>query len=209
LSAAKSGGGVAALTALPDFAALNPGYSLAVPGAKVLATQPILLKPLAWAGQGASAVKQASDQWLEVLADGLAWMAGFFQTIWEWSSDQIVRMTQAPWENWPLWKQFLFVVVAALVVYALFAAARQLWWAAMNVLYAVASFVGVLIVTLPTILLAGAIALAGLWLINNVDGLSSLRSIMTFPGSDAGAPHGKTQPGPANRPGPAETIGDR
>jgi hypothetical protein len=175
----------------------------------VLATQPILLKTLAWAGQGASAVKQASDQWLEVLADGLAWMAGFIQNVWEWSSDQIVRMTHAPWENWPLWKQVLFVIVAALVVYALFVAARQLWWAAMNVLYAVASFVGVLIVTLPTILLAGAIALAGLWLINNFDSLSSLRSLMTSPGSDTGPPHGKAQSGPANRPAPAEMIEDR
>jgi hypothetical protein len=175
----------------------------------VLATQPVLLKLLAWEGPGASAVKQASDQWLQFLADGLAWMVALIQTVWEWSSDQIVRLTQAPWENWPLWKQFLFVIVAALVVYALFVAASQLWRAAMNVLYAVASFVGVLIVTLPTILLAGAIALAGLWVINNFDSLSSLRSIVTFPGSDGRPPHSKTQHGPANRPGPAEAIGDR
>jgi hypothetical protein len=200
----------ASTPSIPGFASFDPATVTRSPGAfEVLATQHVLLKPLAWAGQSASAVKHASDQSLQFLADWLARMIAFMQTIWEWSSDQIVRMTQAPWENWPLWKQFLFAVVAALVVYALLAAARQLWWAAMNVLNAVAGFVGVLIVTLPTILLAGAIALAGLWIINNVDSLSSPRSIMTFPGSDAGHPDGTTQPDPANRHDPAETSGDR
>jgi hypothetical protein len=178
----------------------------------LLASQPILLKSLAWAGQGASAVKQASDQWLQFLADRLAWMTSFIQTVWEWSSEQILRMTQAPWESWPLWKQFLFVIVAALALYALLAAARQLLWAAMNILYAVASFVGVLIVTLPTILLAGAIALAGLWVINNVDSLSSLRSIMTYPGRDDSPPDGGRVPPaaapPAKHHGPEEPLGD-
>jgi hypothetical protein len=184
------------------------------PGAfKVLATQPVLLKPLAWAVQGASSVKQASDQWLQVVADSLARMAGLIQAVWEWSSDQIVRMTQAPWESWPFWKQLLFAIVAALVVYALFIAARQLWWAATNVLSAIASFVGVLIVTLPTILLAGTIALAGLWLINNVDSLSSLRSIIGLPGGDAGSPGGsEAVPAgapPARHHGPEEPTGGR
>jgi hypothetical protein len=173
----------------------------------VLVTQTILLKPFAWAALGASSVKQASGQWLQFLADGLAWMGAFIQTTWEWSSDQIVRMTQAPWDSWPLWKQFLFVIVAALVVYALFVTARQLWWAAMNVLRAVASFVGVLIITLPTILLAGAIALAGLWVINNVDSLASLRSIMTFPGDDTGPQNGKPLSEPAGKPGGRDDRG--
>jgi hypothetical protein len=158
--------------------------------------QPILLKPLAWAGQGASAARQMSGETLQFLGDGLAWRFGLIQSVWTWTSDQIVRMTQAPWEAWPLWKQFLFVAVAALAAYALYIAARQLWWAALNVLRAIAAFVGTLIVTLPTILLAGAIALAGLWLINNFHDLSSLRSL--FP--DGGAP---------SRRGPAETSGER
>jgi hypothetical protein len=172
----------------------------------VLATQPILLKTLAWAGQGASAVKQASDQSLRVLEQGFDWAVGFIAAVWDWSSDQIVRMTQAPWETWPLWKQILLVIVAASVAYGLYIAARQLWWAAMNVLSAVATFVGTLIVTLPTILLAGAIALAGLWVINNFNSLSSLRSLVVFPGGDAGHPNGTTPASPPARPDPAETI---
>jgi hypothetical protein len=176
----------------------------------VLVTLPILTKPLAWAGQGASAAKEVSDHSLQFLADGLAWVVGFIQAIWVWSSDQIIRMTQAPWDSWPLWKQILLLIVAAFVVYALFIAAKQLWWAALNLLSAVASFIGTLIVTLPTILLAGAIALAGLWIINNFHSLSSLRSIM-FHSGDGGSTSGSgaTPSGPATRHGPAETIGDR
>jgi hypothetical protein len=180
------------------------GHNAATPvHSKVLATQPILLKTLAWAAEGASSVKQASDQWLQVLADSLTWMVAFIQTGWEWSSEQIARLSQAPWENWPLWRQILFVIVAASVVYVLFVAARQLWWAAMNVLSAVATFVGTLIVTLPTILLAGAIALGGLWVINNFDSLSSLRSLGAFPGGPAGHPESSKPPA---KPDPAAPI---
>jgi hypothetical protein len=171
----------------------------------------MLTKPLAWAAQGASSVKQAIDQWVQYLADGLAWLVGFIQAVWAWASDQIARMTQVPWEKWPLWKQILLLIVAAAVIYALFLAARRLWWAALNVLSAVAGFIGTLIVTLPTIVLAGAIALAGLWIINNVHDLSSLHSIITFPGGDRGPGNGSggPPPGPATRHGPAETIGGR
>jgi hypothetical protein len=175
----------------------------------MLATLPIVTTPLAWAAQGASSVKEATDQSVHVLADGLAWVAGLVQSIWTWTDDQIARM--APWESWPLWKQILFIVVVAAVIYLLFLATRQLWWAAMNVLSAVAGFIGTLIVTLPAILLAGAIALAGLWLINNFQDLSSLRPIMTFPGGDGGPGNGsgRPPPGPTTRHGPDDTIGGR
>jgi hypothetical protein len=157
-----------------------------------------------WAAQGASSVQQAIEQSLQVLAAGLAWVAALIQTVWAWTSIQIVRMTQAPWDTWPLWKQILFLVIAGFVIYTLFLAARQLWRSALNVLSAIAGFIGALIVTLPAILLAGAIALAGLWIINNVHGLSSLHPI--FQG-DAGSPDGgDAPPGSAGRREPA---GDR
>jgi hypothetical protein len=130
------------------------------------------------------AARQAADQSLQFIADGLAWVAGFIHAVSTWANDQIGRMAQAPWDIWPLWKQIVFIVVAVAVIYTLFLAARQLWWAALNLVTAIASFVGTLIVTLPTILLAAAIALAGLWIINNFHDLSSLRSIVTLLDSD-------------------------
>jgi hypothetical protein len=171
----------------------------------MLATHPALLMPPAWAGQDVPAVNDASDQWVQFIADWLAWASGFIQAVWAWAGDQIVTMTQAPWDHWPLWKQLLLIIVAGMVIFALYSAARQLWWAAVNVLSAVATFVGTLIVTLPTIFLAGAIALGGLWMINNFRGLSSLRSIMAFPDN----PQNSGTPSEPDRRAPDETSNDR
>jgi hypothetical protein len=137
---------------------------------------------------------RVSDQSLHFMEEEFAWVLGFIRSIWVWSTDQIVKMTQVPWESWSLWKQVLFVIVAALVAYVLFVAAKQLWVAAFNVLYAVASFIGTLIVTLPIIFLAGLIAVAGMWVINNPD-LSSLRSFVPSP--DGGGPPGGAKPPPS------------
>jgi hypothetical protein len=112
-------------------------------------------------------MKQIFDQFLQFLQQGIAAIFRFVQLVWMWSIDQIAKMMQAPWDNWPLWKQVLLVVIIVAVAYLLFIAARQLWFAGVHVLAAFASFLGALVVTLPSILLAGVIALAGLWTINN------------------------------------------
>ena len=64
----------------------------------------------------------------------------------------------------------------------MYIAAKQLWVAGIQVLAAFASFLGALVVTLPAILIAGCVALAGLWVINNLH-LSSLPSLTMFTGS--------------------------
>jgi len=141
-------------------------------------------------------MEQISDQSRQFLERGIAEVLRFVQLVWTWSSDQIIKVTQAQWEHWPLWKQILLLIVVAVVVYFLFIAARQLWTAAINVLAAVATFIGTVIVTLPTILIAGAIALAGLWLINNFHDLSSLRSLITFQPSNTAQPIDKVKDTP-------------
>src|SRR5712691_2327514 len=130
-------------------------------------------------------MKQIFDQFLQFLQQGIAAIIRFVQLVWTWSIDQITKMTQAPWENWPLWKQILLVIVVAAVAYALFLAAKQLWVAGVHVLAAFASLLGPLVVTLPTILIAGCIALAGMWVINNLN-LSSLPTLTMFQGSNTG-----------------------
>jgi|SRR6516164_8991243 hypothetical protein len=124
-------------------------------------------------------MKQIFDQFLQFLQRGIAEIFRLVQLVWTWSIDQITKMTQAPWGTWPLWKQMLLVIVVAAVAYFLFRAAKQLWAAAVHMLAAFASFLGALVVTLPTILIAGVIALAGLWLINNLN-LSSPNSLTMF-----------------------------
>ena len=139
-------------------------------------------------------MEQVSDQSRQFLERSIAEVLRFVQLVWTWSSEQIFKVTQAQWENWPLWRQLLLLIVAALVVYFLFIAAKQLWIAAINVLAAVATFVGTVIVTLPTILMAGLVALAGLWIINNFHDLSSLRSLIMFQsGTGSSDGRGNTQ----------------
>ena len=112
-------------------------------------------------------MKEMTDQFLHLVGQGISWLLGLVELVWTWSSGQIFELTQTPWEHWPLWKQILFIVVAALVAYALFRIAMQLWGAVLNLLHAVGIFLMALVLTLPTILIAGAIALGGLWLMNN------------------------------------------
>jgi hypothetical protein len=154
-------------------------------------------------------MKQIFDQFLQFLQQGIAAIFRFVQLIWTWSTDQITKMMQAPWDVWPLWKQVLLILVIAAVAYALFIAARQLWVAAVRVLAAFVSFLGAMVYTLPTVLIAGVIALAGLWVINNLN-LSSLPTLTMFQGSGSTNDGSNTQP-PAQTPAPGagETTGSR
>ena len=153
-------------------------------------------------------MKQIFDQFLQFLQQGIAAIFRFVQLVWTWSIDQITKMMQAPWGNWPLWKQILLVIVVAAVAYALFIAAKELWEAAVRVLSAFAAFLAALVVTLPTILIAGVIAVAGLWVINNLN-LSSLRSLTTFQSSNTGSSNegSNKQSGQTTGQGRGETTG--
>jgi ABC-type arginine transport system permease subunit len=68
-----------------------------------------------------------------------------------------------------LWKQVLLVVVIGAVAWALYKAAKELWDAAERILAAFAALLGVLVRTLPSVIVAGLIALGGAWVLNNVD----------------------------------------
>lgn len=134
-------------------------------------------------------MEQVSDQSRQYLERGFAELLRFIQVVWTWSSEQFIKVTQAQWGNWPLWKQILFVIVIAAVVYFLFVVALQLWTAAIKVLAAFATFIGTVIVTLPTIFIAGLVALAGMWVLNNFHDLSDLRSLITFQNPAGSQPH--------------------
>ncbi len=133
-------------------------------------------------------MEQVSDQSRQYAERGIDEVLGIVQLVWTWSSDQFIKVTQAQWGSLPLWKQILLVIVVATVVYFLFIAAKQLWAAAINVLAAFATFIGTVIVTLPTIFIAGLIALAGAWVINNLHDLSDLRSLIMFQNGSTGSP---------------------
>lgn len=133
-------------------------------------------------------MKQIFEQLLQLLQQGVAAIVRFVQLVWTWSAEQISKILQVPWDNWALWKQILLVIIIAAVAYLLFIAARQLWVAGVRVLTAFGSLLLAFVVTLPTILVAGVVALAGLWAINNVN--LSLPTLTFLERSNSGSPDG-------------------
>jgi hypothetical protein len=119
---------------------------------------------------------QVLSQLLHFLQQGIAAIFRFVELIWNWSVDQITKLLAVPWQDWPWWKVLLLILVAAGVIWSLFKAARELWEAGASILAAFASLLAVLVHTLPSVLLAGVIALGGVWVINHLD-----NSLLRFP----------------------------
>jgi ABC-type arginine transport system permease subunit len=122
---------------------------------------------------------QFFNQLIQFLQQGIAAIFKFVQLIWTWSIGQISQVLQSPWQSWPLWKQVVLVLILAAVVFALFKVAKELWEAGERVLAAFATLLGVFVRTLPQVVVAGLIAMGGVWLINNID-LSSVRIPTAF-----------------------------
>ena len=150
-------------------------------------------------------MQQIFDQFLQFLQQGIAAIFRFVQLIWTWSIGEITKIMQVPWESWPLWKQILLVVVIIAVAYSLFFAARPLWAQGVRLLAAFVGFLGALVYTLPAILVAGCIAVAGLWTLNNFNP-DSLPTFTVFERSNSGSPNDGNRPS-AQTSSPHETTG--
>jgi hypothetical protein len=140
-------------------------------------------------------MKQVFDQLLKFLQQGIAAIFHFVELIWTWSVDQISKLMSVPWQEWPLWKQVLLVLIIAGVLWALYRAGRELLEAGAAVLAAFAGLLGVLVQTLPHVFLAGVIALGGVWLVNHLDN-SSLRMPSWMQASDQTSSPPDRQAGP-------------
>ena len=112
---------------------------------------------------------QILSQILHFLQQGIAAIFRFVELIWTWSADQVTKLAAVPWHDWPILKVILLVVIAVAVIWALYRAAWELWLGAERTLRAFAGLLVVFVQTLPRVLLAGVIALGGLWLMNHLD----------------------------------------
>src|SRR5215510_16206066 len=148
------------------------------------------------------------DQFLQFVQQGIAAIFKFVSLIWTWSIEQIARLAASPYQAWPLWKQILLIVMIVMVAMFLFFAARQLWYSGVRVLGAFASFVAALIYTLPSILMAGVIALGGLWVINNFKP-SDLPRLTVFERSDSARSTDSKPSRDTSGQGAGETSGSR
>src|ERR1700704_7099677 len=117
-------------------------------------------------------MRQVFDQLLKFLQQGISAIFHFVELIWTWSVDQISKLMAVPWQEWPLWKQILLVLILAGVIWALYRVGRELLEAGAAILAAFAHLLGVLVRTLPHVMLAGVIALGGVWLVNHLDNSS-------------------------------------
>jgi hypothetical protein len=141
------------------------------------------------------AMKQVFDQLLKFLHDGISAIFRFVELIWTWSVEQISKLAAVPWQEWPLWKQLLLVLILAGVVWALFRVGRELLYAGAAILNAFAHLLGVLVRTLPHVMLAGVIALGGVWLINHLDN-SLVRMPTWLQANEQTSPPDNRQSGP-------------
>ncbi|HET7887821.1 MAG TPA: hypothetical protein VFL62_16485 [Bradyrhizobium sp.] len=148
-------------------------------------------------------MKQVFDQFLKFLHEGIAAIFRFVEMIWTWSVDQIARLASVPWQQWPLWKEILLILVLAAVVWALFRVGRELFYAGAAILAAFAELLGVLVRTLPHVMLAGVIALGGVWLINHLDN-SLVRMPTWLQASDQSSSPDRRETAPQPAPAPQE-----
>src|SRR5689334_6324937 len=143
-------------------------------------------------------MKQVFDELLKFLHQGIAAIFRFVELIWTWSVDQISRLAAEPWQQWPFWKELLLVLILVGVVWSLYQAGRELFEAGAEILAAFAHLLGVVVRTLPHVMLAGIIALGGVWLVNHLDN-SLVRMPTWLQASEQSAP----EKSPALAPSPS------
>src|SRR5262245_5852466 len=114
-------------------------------------------------------MQQFFDQFLDFVRQGIGAIFRFIQAVWSWAAGQVGNLVQVPWQDWPLWKLILLVAIMIGVGRQLYLALWEIWHASERILAALATLMGVLIKTLPQVLIAGLIALAGVALLNNLD----------------------------------------
>ena len=111
---------------------------------------------------------------LDFVRQGIGAIFRFVQAVWSWAAEQVGNLASLPWQPWPPWKLLVLVVIGFFVVRQLYYAIWEIWQASEKILAALATLMGVLIKTVPQILIAGLIALGGIWLLSAID-LSNAR----------------------------------
>jgi hypothetical protein len=114
-------------------------------------------------------MQQFFDVFIEFVRRGIGAIFRFVAAVWSWAAEQLGKLLSLPWQDWPVWR---IVLLAALIYglgWYLYKALWELWDAGRKTLAALGTMMGVLIKTLPQIVLAGLIALAGVWLLSNLD----------------------------------------
>ena len=109
------------------------------------------------------------DLLVQFIQQGIVAIFRFVQFVWIWSVGQIATLLEAPWHEWSFAKRGALVGILIAVGYVLYWVYRDLWAAGQSIMSAFGTLLSVLVRTLPRVLIAGLIALGGVWVLNNVD----------------------------------------
>lgn len=131
-------------------------------------------------------MQQFFNLFIDFVLQGVGAIFRFVQAIWMWAVAQVSKLIQQPFQDWQPWKLLILTLIAFGVGWYLYKAIWELWDAWQKILAALATLMAVLIKTVPQVLIAGLIALAGVFLLSALDPDKIRRpSFMhTGPGSD-------------------------
>ncbi len=105
---------------------------------------------------------------IKMLQQIVAWAGRFIEMVWNWTGGQVLKMFQLPFGTLPLWKQVLYLIVAAAVAYLIWKVFTDILEAVQKVLSAGVGLFAAIVANLYEIVLVGAIAFAGAWMINTL-----------------------------------------
>src|SRR5262245_27609126 len=157
-------------------------------------------------------MQQFFDVFVEFVREAIGAIFRFVAAVWMWAAEQLTRLLSMPWHDWPIWRVILLAVMIYGLGWYLWKSLKELWDASKKTLAALGTMMGVLIKTLPQIVLAGLLALAGVWLLTALDFSDVQRSFMHTGGkgersggaaNDTPATRGRVLPSrPTPRPDP-------
>jgi len=114
-------------------------------------------------------MQQFFNIFIDFVLQGVGAIFRFVQAIWMWAVEQVGRLLQQPFQDWHPWKLVILTVIAFGVGWYLYKAIWELWDAGQKILAALGTLMAVLIKTLPQVLIAGLIALGGVFLLSALD----------------------------------------
>lgn len=103
------------------------------------------------------------------LETGITFILQMLEFIWRWSFGQIVTVMSSDWQALPIWKIAILAIVLLAIAYILYTAGRQIWSATETLFKAFVGLLAAFVSVLPHIVVAGVIAFAGGWAIQNLN----------------------------------------
>lgn len=144
-------------------------------------------------------MRQFFDVFIDFVRQGIGAIFRFVAAVWSWAVGRVSELLTMPWQDWPMWRVLLLALLLFGLGWYLWKALQELWDAWKKVLAALGIMMGVLIKTLPQILIAGLVALAGVWVLSSLDSWDLPRPSFLQTGSG---------PGPSERGPPPDLPPD-